>query len=71
MNKGAAQVEAAILVVSAQGRMRCAGHARRQLARRVGARSTWCGDDKADAADGPESCFDCGVEVRELLSGYG
>src|SRR6185436_14328187 len=71
MITGAAQVDGAILVVSAQdGSMpQTRGHV--LLAQRVGVPYLVVALNKADAVDDPELLDLVELEVRELLTGYG
>jgi len=71
MITGAAQVDAAILVVSAQDGAMPQTREHVLLARRVGVPYLVVALNKADAVDDPELLELIELEVRELLSGYG
>src|SRR5882724_2683457 len=71
MITGAAQVDGAILVVSAQDGAMPQTREHVLLARRVGVPHLVVALNKADAADDPELLDLVEVEVRELLSTYG
>ena len=71
MITGAAQVDAAILVVSAQDGAMPQTREHVLLARRVGVPYLVVAMNKADAVDDPEILDLVELEVRELLSGYG
>jgi elongation factor Tu len=71
MITGAAQVDAAILVVSAQDGSMPQTREHVLLARRVGVPYLVVALNKADAVDDPELLDLVELEVRELLSGYG
>jgi elongation factor Tu len=71
MITGAAQVDAAILVVSAQDGSMPQTREHVLLARRVGVPHLVVALNKADAVDDPELLDLVELEVRELLSGYG
>src|SRR5258706_4109163 len=71
MITGAAQVDAAILVVSAQDGAMPQTREHVLLARRVGVPHLVVALNKADAADDPELLDLVEVEVRELLTTYG
>src|SRR5437867_9275889 len=71
MITGAAQVDAAILVVSAQDGSMPQTREHVLLARRVGVPYLVVALNKADAIDDPELLDLVELEVRELLTGYG
>ena len=71
MITGAAQVDAAILVVSAQDGAMPQTREHVLLARRVGVPYLVVALNKADAVDDPELLDLVELEVRELLSEYG
>src|SRR5215475_1645151 len=71
MITGAAQVDAAILVVSAQDGSMPQTREHVLLARRVGVPHLVVALNKADAVDDPELLELVELEVRELLTGYG
>ena len=71
MITGAAQVDAAILVVSAQDGAMPQTREHVPLARRVGVPHLVVALNKADAVDDPELLDLVELEVRELLTGYG